>query len=86
MKQGVRVLAMSMLIALIVIASATAATLTWRVVKSGSSTGDFAIKAISATVNHPRGLGVRFIGRVDSGSGIVSCSKGYGVASAIGLS
>jgi hypothetical protein len=70
------------LVLLLVFASAAgAATLGWRVVKSGSSTGDFAIKSIDATVSHPAKLAVRLIGNVDNGTAIVSCSKGFtGVA------
>jgi hypothetical protein len=60
---------------------ASAAASGWRVVGSGSSTGEFALKSISATVAHPRALGVRFIGHVDSGMAVVSCGKGFGVAS-----
>lgn len=60
---------------------ASAATTGWRVVKSGSSSGQFAIQSISATIHHPLALGVRLIGSVDNGEAIVSCSRGFGVAS-----
>jgi hypothetical protein len=69
-------------LAIALVLGTTSATASgWRVVRSGSSTGDFAVKSISATVAHPHALAVRMIGRVDSGMGVVSCSKGLGVAS-----
>ena len=68
-------------LACVVAASATAAATGWRVVKSGSSSGDFAVKAISASVNHPKAMEVRLLGRVTSGNGTVACSKNFGIAS-----
>lgn len=67
--------------ALIFAAPAAAATAGWHIVKSGSATGQFAVKAVSASVNHPAGLAVRLVGQVQSGSGVVSCSRNYGIAS-----
>jgi hypothetical protein len=61
--------------------SAIAASNGWRVVKSGSSSGEFAVTSISADLSRPRAVGVRLIGRVSSGTAVVSCSKGFGVAS-----
>lgn len=69
------------ILALAGILAATASAGAWHVVKSGSSSGQFAIQSINATVNHPVALGVRLAGRVDNGTAIVSCSKGFGVAS-----
>jgi hypothetical protein len=56
-------------------------TFTWRVVKSKSASGQFAVTAISATVRHPRGLAVRFRGAGAQGEAVWACSKGYSVAS-----
>jgi hypothetical protein len=66
-------------LALVCVGAAHAAG--WRVVKSGSSSGQFAIKSISATVSRPLALAVRLRGRVDTGTAIVSCSKDFGVGS-----
>jgi len=62
-------------------ASARAAITGWRVVKSGSSSGPFAGQSIKATVGHPIGLAVRFVGDVTLGEATVSCSNGFGVRS-----
>lgn len=53
----------------------------WHVVAKKSVSGEFAVTAVSATVNHPRALAVRLIGNVSSGEGIVACSKGFSVSS-----
>jgi hypothetical protein len=66
-------------IAALALAPAVYAATAWRVVKTGSSTGDFAIKSITADVQHPGAIGVRFVGSVASGTAIVSCSKGSAI-------
>jgi len=68
-------------IALCAAGSASADTGGWRIVKSGSASGDFAAKSIRATVSHPRALAVRLFGNVYTGQQVVSCSKGRRVAS-----
>jgi hypothetical protein len=55
----------------------------WRTVKQGSTSGQFAVTAISGTVTQPkpRGVAVRLKGNVTSGMGVIACSKGFSVAS-----
>jgi hypothetical protein len=74
----VRQAVIAAVLACVLATSATAAATGWRVIKSGSSTGDFAIKSITATVNHPVALEVRLIGDVTNGTSVVSCTKGVG--------
>ena len=79
----VRQVVMAAALAFVLAASATAASTGWRVVKSGSSSGDFAVKSITATVSHPVALEVRLAGGgVSNGNAVVSCSKGIGSVSA----
>ena len=47
----------------------------WRVVKSGSTSGERAAMA-SATVSHPHLLGIRLKGSVESGNAVLAYSKG----------
>src|SRR4051794_3527850 len=56
-------------------------TYTWRVVKSKSVSGQFAVTATSATIKHPRGIAVRFGGTGAQGQVVWACSKGLSVAS-----
>jgi hypothetical protein len=62
---------------------AVGAVVAWKVVKSKSATGEFAVTAISATVKNPktRGIAVRLRGRVSNGSATVACSKDFSIAS-----
>ena len=62
--------------------SAFAAT-SWRVVKSSSVSGQFAVSSINATVVRPKpnGMAVRLTGAVASGNAVVSCSRGFNIAS-----
>jgi hypothetical protein len=55
----------------------------WRIVKQGSTSGQFAVTAISGTVSkpNPRGIAIRLKGNVTSGMGVVACVKGFSVAS-----
>jgi hypothetical protein len=53
----------------------------WRVVRSKSVSGQYALTVTSATVGHPKGLAVRFTGSGVSGQVLWVCSKGYSVAS-----
>lgn len=63
-------------------ASVAGAALGWRVVRSGSASGQFAIKSISADVQRPKpnGIAVRLVGKVSNGTGVVSCTRGTAVA------
>ena len=54
---------------------------TWRVVKSKSVSGQFAATGISATIKHPRGIAVRFVGNGVHGFAAWGCSRGLSVAS-----
>ena len=54
---------------------------TWRVVKSKSVSGQFAATGISATIKHPRGIAVRFVGNGVHGFAAWCCSRGLSVAS-----
>jgi hypothetical protein len=56
-------------------------TYTWRVVKSKSVSGQFAVTAISATIRHPIGIAVRFRGSGVQGQAVWACAKGFSVAS-----
>jgi hypothetical protein len=53
----------------------------WRVVKQSTASGEFAVAATQATVNHPRRLAVRLKGNVSSGTAIWACDKGYSISS-----
>jgi hypothetical protein len=68
--------AAALLAALAVTAAALASS--WHVAASKSASGDFAATAVSATVNHPNRIAVRFAG---SGFAAWACSKGYSVSS-----
>jgi hypothetical protein len=69
--------------ALSVATTAGGTTATWRVVKSKSVSGQFAVTAVSATIKKPkrRGIAVRLIGRVSSGNGVIACSRNFSVSS-----
>ena len=73
----VRQTGLTALLALVLAASATAAITGWQVVKSGSASGQFAIKSITATVNHPAGIEVRLSGGASNGNAVISCTKGF---------
>jgi hypothetical protein len=68
-------------LALAVPAAFSANTYTWRVVKSKSVSGEFAATGVSATIRHPRGIAVRFIGRGIRGTAAWGCSKGVSISS-----
>jgi hypothetical protein len=53
----------------------------WRVVKSKSVSGQFAVTATSAILRRPKGAAVRFTGRNAQGEVVWACSKGFSVAS-----
>ncbi len=60
------------------------AAMGWKVVKSRSINGPFAFTAINATIAtpKPRGIAVRFIGKVNTGNVLIGCTKGFSVSSA----
>jgi hypothetical protein len=62
-------------------ASSPSSSSTWRVVKSKSVSGQFAATGIYATIKHPRGIAVRFIGSGVQGFAAWGCTKGFSVAS-----
>jgi hypothetical protein len=53
----------------------------WKVLAHKSASGQFAVTAVSATSSHPHSLAVQFSGHVQTGEGIVACSKGFSVSS-----
>jgi hypothetical protein len=59
----------------------TASTSTWRVVKSKSVSGQFAATGISATIRHPKGIAVGYIGSGVQSTAAWGCSKGISVSS-----
>jgi hypothetical protein len=61
--------------------SSSSSASTWRVVKSKTVTGQFATTAISATIKHPRGIAVRFIGIGVHGTATSACTKGFSISS-----
>jgi hypothetical protein len=63
--------------------TATASSNSWKVVKSKSARGQFAVTAISATIKYPKpkGIAVRLSGHGVSGMGVVACSRGFTVTS-----
>jgi hypothetical protein len=61
--------------------SAIQAATRWHVVKRASVSGEFATTAINATIQHPKAIGVRLLGNVQSGLAVVACSKGFSVSS-----
>jgi hypothetical protein len=68
--------AVAALIALALTATAFASG--WRVVTSKSASGDFAATAVSATINHPHAIAVRFTA---SGMAVWACDQGVSVSS-----
>ena len=72
------------LLAAAVLACTASAVSAWRVVKAGSSSGQFAVTAVNGTINRPKpkGIAVRLVGAgVSNGMAVVACSKGFSVAS-----
>lgn len=59
---------------------AIAASLPGKVIARGSATGQFAIVSAHATVKKPRALYLRLVGKIDSGTAIVGCSRGLSVS------
>jgi hypothetical protein len=82
MKRLRLLLAGAALIALIAISPAlSSASWYWKLVRTKSTSGDYALTSATKTVRHPRGLAVRFSGGGDvSGSALVSCSRGFHIA------
>src|SRR5215510_11553073 len=64
------------LAALVLAASATAASSSLRVIGSSRSSGDFAVTAASGSKNGAHALYMRGYGRGLSGNGVVACSRG----------
>src|SRR4051794_27595575 len=80
--RGVIAIAAVVAVALAIVGSAfSGPASTWRVVKTKTATGQFAVTATSATIRHPRGLAVRFRGAGVQGQVVWACSKGFSVAS-----
>lgn len=71
--------ALAAAVTLLAIAATAAFGSGWHVVKSKSASGDFAITAISATINNPHKIAVRFTG--GSGNAVWACDKGFSVSS-----
>lgn len=67
-------------LALCASASASAATPGHVIGERGAARGSFAIASAQASVQHPRALWVRAIGRVHNVTIIVTCSRGLRVA------
>lgn len=77
-----RLVALVGFLACVSVGSALGASfLSWHVVKSKSVSGQFAVTATSATIKHPRGIAVRFLGSGVHGQAVWACSKGFSVAS-----
>jgi hypothetical protein len=80
-----RIVALSVVAAVGLLAfSSTAATrdiARWRVVKSKSASGQFALTGTSAMLRRPKGAAVRFIGRNVQGSVVWACSKNFSIGS-----
>ncbi len=70
----------ALVLALLAVPAVASAASGWRVVASKSVSGSFAVTAVSATVNHPKAIGIRFVGHVSSGSAVIACSKGFSVS------
>jgi hypothetical protein len=68
------------LVAVVVVASAAGA-LPGKIVAKGSASGQFAIASARATVARPKALYVRLVGRIESGTFIVGCSRGLSISS-----
>jgi hypothetical protein len=68
-------------LALVVVGAVSGSTLSWRVVKSKTVSGQFAATAASATIKHPTGVAVRFRGSGVHGMAAWGCSKGLSVSS-----
>ena len=81
MRKAIAVLAAGLMLALAVAGSGSSSAQGWRVVKSKSVSGQFAVTGTSATINHPRGIAVRYRGSGVHGMAVWGCSQGMSVAS-----
>lgn len=71
---------MAFTVALVLVVSASAA-LPGKIVAHKSVSGAFAVTAVHATVAKPKGLWVRFVGKVTTGTAVVACSRGSSISS-----
>ena len=74
-------LLMSAAVAVLALATGVSASSGWRILKSKSVSGQFAVTAISATARHPTAIAMRLIGHVNSGVAVAACSRGFSVSS-----
>jgi len=69
------------LAALVCAATALATPLPGKLIKSGHTSGQFAVTAVNADVTKPKVLYGRATGHVSSATFVVGCSRGFSVAS-----
>jgi hypothetical protein len=75
-------LAAALLVVSALVATATADAGSWRLVRSKTSHGQYTLTTASKyEIRRPRALAVRFGGGDVSGSALVTCSRGWNVAS-----
>lgn len=51
----------------------------WRIIRQGSTSGQFTVTAINGSVSKPRpqGIAVRFKGNVTTGMAVIACNKAF---------
>jgi hypothetical protein len=64
----------------LVLVSASAAALPGKVVGRGTASGQFAIVSAHASIRNPLAPYVRLVGRVENGTFIVGCNKGFSIS------
>ena len=68
-----------LIMALVLVGVASGAS-GWKVVRSKSASGRFTVTSLDALVKHPKGLAVRYVGQLQSGTVIVRCWRGASTA------
>jgi hypothetical protein len=68
-------------LAALCLSGTASAALPGKVVAKKSVSGTFAVTAISASVKKPKGLWIRFVGKVTTGQAVVACSRGFSISS-----
>jgi len=78
-RMGVRIAAACTL-ATLFCATANAAAPPGKLKAGKSASGAFAVTSVSATINRPRNIWIRLTGGVESGTAIVTCSRGFTIS------
>ena len=71
----------ALVVSLAWVAATNAAAAPGRLRAGKTVSGAFAVTAVNATVKNPRGIWVRFIGGVTTGTAVIACSRGFSISS-----